>query len=189
MATITEERPAGPARGRRRSLKLIFTRYTIGSLVAAVATEATLLLTYGPKLLGPEAASVAAWVVGASVNYGLNRWWAWGRRGRARVRRELLPYWGIALTSMALSAWATGVADRLAPGLSPALESGAPRLVFVGGVFLAVYGLMFVVKFVLFHYFVFAAAGDVPRDEALAEDEARRSRHQVPTTTREKRYP
>ncbi|MGP4022604.1 GtrA family protein [Actinomadura sp. 3N407] len=165
----------------RRAFRLIFTRYTIGSVLAAVASEATLLLTYGPGLLSPGAASVAAWGAGAGLNYVLNRRWAWGRRGRASLWRELVPYWGIAVASMAISAWATGVADRLGPRL---FESGGLRTAFVGGVFLAVYGLMFVVKFGLFHYLVFAGGPDT-RPGAGEADAPRRSRHQVPTTTRE----
>ena len=70
-------------------LRGIFTRYAIGSVLAGVASEAVLLATYGPGLLGPHAASVAAWMAGAALNYGLNRWWAWGRRGRASLLKEL----------------------------------------------------------------------------------------------------
>ncbi|RFS83441.1 GtrA family protein [Actinomadura spongiicola] len=167
-----------------RGFRLIFTRYTVGSVLAAVLSEATLLLTYGPGLLGPGAASVVAWGAGAALNYVLNRWWAWGRRGRASLWRELVPYWVIAVASMVLSAWATGAADRFAPRL---VESDALRTAFVGGAFLAVYGVMFVVKFVLFHYFVFAGAPTTRSAEAGAETtgSARRSRHQVPITTRE----
>ncbi|GAA4057555.1 GtrA family protein [Actinomadura miaoliensis] len=179
MTATAPTRPADPAaRGGGRSFRRVFTRYTIGSVLAAVASEAVLLLTYGPGLLGPQAASVAAWAAGAALNYGLNRWWAWGRRGRADLRRELLPYWVIALTTMALSAWATGVADRQVDRL---VESDALRAALVGGVFLAVYGVMFVVKFVLFHYLVFADGGRSGRRPRPA----RRSRHQVPNTTRE----
>lgn len=182
--TVSVRSPSpSPSRGRR-AFRLVFTRYTVGSVLAAVASEATLLLTYGPGLLGPGAASVAAWGAGAALNYVLNRWWAWGRRGRASLWRELVPYWVIAVASMAFSAWATGAADRLGPRL---FDSGGLRTVFVGAVFLAVYGVMFVVKFVLFHYFVFAGGPDT-RPGAGEEDARRpdrRSRHQVPTTTRE----
>jgi putative flippase GtrA len=149
----------------RRTLRGIFTRYAIGSVLAGVASEAVLLLTYGPGLLGPRAASVAAWAAGAALNYGLNRRWAWGRRGRAHLRRELLPYWAITLATLAVSTWATGAADAFGHRL---FAAGGLRVAFVGGAFLAVYGLMFGVKFALYHYVVFAP----------------RSRHQVPSTTR-----
>lgn len=172
-------------------MRQIFTRYTIGSIIAGVATEATLLLTYGLALLGPETASIAAWLVGAAVNYSLSRRWAWGRRGRARLPRELLSFWGISVATMALSAWATGVAHRVGPRLFAPLEEGMLRVAFVGAVFLAVYGMLFVVKFVVFHYFVFAGSGEGTEPGEARRDEARRadlrSRHHVPTTTREKR--
>ena len=168
----------------------VFSRYTAGSVLAAIVSEVVLLATYGPHLLGPQAASVAAWVAGAAVNYALNRWWAWGRRGRASLWRELVPYWAITLTSLAVSAWATGLADRTAPRL---LAPGSLRLAFVGGAFIAVYGVMFFVKFVLYHYVVFGGRSGrpVPADAGAGPDSAgdivpapRCSRHQVPTTTR-----
>lgn len=144
-------------------LRGVFTRYAIGSVLAGLASESVLLATYGPGLLGPHVASVVAWAAGAVLNYVLNRWWAWGRRGRASLRRELLPYWTITLATVAVSAWATGVADRFGNRLA-----GELRVAFVGGAFLVVYGLMFGVKFALYHYVVFAD----------------RSRHQVLRTTR-----
>ncbi|GAA4223981.1 hypothetical protein GCM10022254_02450 [Actinomadura meridiana] len=172
-----------PARARR-GFRLIFTRYTVGSVLAAVASEATLLATYGLGLLGAGTASVAAWTAGAALNYVLNRWWAWGRRGRASLWRELVPYWVIAVASMVLSAAATDGAARMLDS-----DSGSLRTVVVGGAFLAVYAVMFVVKFVLFHYFVFAPAPATrPLEEAAAVPAARparRSLHQVPMTTRE----
>ncbi|TDC96594.1 GtrA family protein [Actinomadura sp. 7K507] len=178
-----DDRPkAGASRSRGgRALRMIFTRYTVGSVLAAVASEAALLATYGPGLLSPGKASVVAWGAGAGLNYVLNRRWAWGRRGRASLWRELVPYWAIALATMAIAAWSTGAAHRLGPRW---FESGGWQTVFVGAVFLAVYGVMFLVKFVLFHYLVFADGPDT-RPGAGEEDEERRSRHQVPTTTRE----
>ncbi|MCG5216829.1 GtrA family protein [Streptosporangium sp. KLBMP 9127] len=182
----------------RGSVPRIFTRYAIGSVVAAVVTEAVLLVTYGFGLLGPQAASVAAWACGATVNYVLNRRWAWRRTGRAKPLRELLPYWLAALASLGVSTWATGAADRLATTL---FVSDGPRVAFVGAVFLGVYGVLFIAKFALFHYFVFAdrpgadtdpetgaepgteTGADIGADIGAGED--RRSRHQVPRTTRE----
>ncbi|SDR32678.1 GtrA family protein [Thermostaphylospora chromogena] len=166
----------------------IFTRYAIGSVVAGVISEATLLLVYGLGLLGAQAASVLAWACGAVVNYVLNRRWAWGRRGRPKPLRELLPYWLTSVASLGITTWATGQADRLGARL---FEAEGPRVAFVGAAFLAVYGLLFIAKFCFFHYFVFA---DTPRRsapapaeaaEADAEERRRRSLSHVPSTTRE----
>ncbi|MFC7584792.1 GtrA family protein [Nonomuraea antimicrobica] len=174
----------------------IFGRYAIGSVVAAVVSELTLLTTYGLELLSPQGASVAAWALGAVVNYVLNRWWAWQLRGRPKALRELLPYWLTAVAGLLVSSWATGVADRMGQQI---FTTDGPRVVFVGAVFLGVYGVLFIAKFVLFHYFVFAGTGtgsapapvDADADAGAGEDSAgedeearRRSRSQVPTTTR-----
>lgn len=162
---VTAPKPAEP-RGRPwRSFRGIFTRYTIGSVLAGVASEVALVATYGPGLLGPHMASIVGWSAGAVLNYGLNRWWVWGHRGRADPVRELLPYWAVTLATLVLSAWATGAADRLGHRL---IAGGPLRVAFVAVAFLAVYGLMFGVKFVVYHYVVFAP----------------RSRHQVVRTVR-----
>lgn len=151
-------RTSGPAKappGHRTPSPIgrVFSRYTIGSVLAAMVSESTLLLVYGLSLLSPRGASVAAWVTGAGVNYVLNRRWAWERRGRAHPVRELLPYWAIAVVSMVVSAWATGVAGNVGDRL---FETHGPRVMFVGAAFLGVYGLMFIAKFLVFHYVLFA---------------------------------
>jgi putative flippase GtrA len=175
-------------------VRTILPRAAVSSVVSGVTSEAVLLLTYGTKMLGPQGASVVAWAAGAVVNYRLNRGWAWGRRGRANLWRELLPYWTITLTSLAISAWLTGLADRIGPRL---FDSHGMRSAFVGGAFLTGYAVMFLVKFTLYHYLVFrdrsrsrAEADSAPDSEPDSEPEAGarsdvlRSRHQVPTTTR-----
>jgi putative flippase GtrA len=162
----------------RSAIARIFSRYLIGSVVSAGVSEATLMVAYGLGLLGPHEASVAAWVTGAIVNYLLNRW-AWRVRGKPKPLRELLPYWAAAVASLVVSTWATGVADRLGSQL---FGEGTARTVFVGAVFLGVYGVLFVGKFVLFHYFVFAGTEGDAGEETGGR---RRSRSQVPSTTRE----
>lgn len=188
MCTTASPPVDSARRFTRRPVRAVFTRYAVGSVLAGVVSEAVLLAAYGPGLLGPQAASVAGWAAGAVLNYGLNRWWAWGRRGRASLWRELVPYWTITLTSLAISAWLTGLADRMGPRL---FEGEGMRVAFVGGVFLVVYGLMFLVKFALYHYLVFpgrsrarSAVDAGPDQDAGVRLADRRSRDQVPTTTR-----
>lgn len=135
-----------PGRG---SLRVVLTRYTLGSVIAAAVSEAVLLLVYGGRLAGPEVAAGCAWVCGSLVNYFLNRSWAWGRRGRAHPVRELLPYWLAAVASLVASTWATGAADRLAPLLT---DDRTVAVTLVGAAFLLTYGVLFVVKFWVFNY-------------------------------------
>jgi putative flippase GtrA len=160
-------------------LPRVFTRYTTASVAAGVVSEATLLTAYGTHLLTPGQASAAGWASGAVLNFVLNRWWVFRHREQPKPLREVLGFWLTSLAALALSTWATGVAARLAAPLDH-----GPRVILVGAVFLGVYGLLFVAKFALFHYFVFAGKG---RSETGSGSGAgrRRSRHQVPSTTRE----
>ncbi|SDJ58449.1 Putative flippase GtrA (transmembrane translocase of bactoprenol-linked glucose) [Nonomuraea maritima] len=156
-------------------LPRVFTRYTAASVAAGVASEAVLLTAYGTHLLTPGQASAAGWASGALVNYGLNRWWVFRHREQSRPVRETLGFWLTSLAALGLSTWATGLAGRLAAPLDHGL-----RVAVVGAVFLGVYASLFVAKFAFFNYFVFA--GNSGSGSGLRR---RRSRHQVPTTTRE----
>jgi putative flippase GtrA len=136
----------------RGPLGRTLTRYTLGSVIAMVVSEATLLLVFGLHVGGTRTASAAAWVTGAIVNYFLNRNWAWRRRGRAHPAKELLPYWITAVAGLLLSMWATHAAGTLAPRLS---DEHTVATVLVGAAYLVTYGFLFVAKFLLFHYVIF----------------------------------
>jgi putative flippase GtrA len=131
-----------------------FLRYAAGSLVATGCSEVVLVAGYGLFGLGPQAASLVAWVAGAVPNYLLNRRWAWRERDRPPVWRELLPYWVITLGTAALAIAATTAADGL---VRHAVSDRGERSFLLGVVYLAAYGVVFVIKFVLFDGWVFAA--------------------------------
>lgn len=122
-------------------------RYAAGSAVATVCSEATFLILYGVLGSSTTLASILGWLAGALPNYWMNRTWTWGRTGRPSLRRDLLPYVAVVLTTVALAAVATSAADS---GLSGAGVSSTTRSIIVGAVFLLVYVLVFVLRFFLF---------------------------------------
>lgn len=139
----------------RSRLAGILSRYTLGSVVAAVVSEATLLLLLGLSVTGASGATAAAWISGAVVNYGLNRW-AWGKRGRPSLWREVVPYWATAVVSLGVSMVSTELAHASAPAL---FEGRTLQVAFVGFVFLVTYVVLFVGKFLLFHFVLFRERG------------------------------
>jgi putative flippase GtrA len=162
-----------PIEAIRGPLGRTLTRYTVGSVIAMVVSEITLLLVFGLHLGGARTASAAAWATGAIVNYFLNRNWAWRRRGRAHPVKELLPYWITAVAGLLLSMWATHLAGALAPRLS---DDHTVATVLVGMAYLVTYGVLFIVKFLLFHYVIFTGRQALaPSEPQPAEAEETRA--------------
>ncbi len=147
--------------------------YSLGSVIAAVTSELAFLLAYGPGGAGPALASAAGFVGGAVPNYFLNRRWAWSdRRGRYR-RTEVLLYAAVALASYGASVLATRATEGWARHLT---SDRTGRVLLVGGAYLGVSGVFFVVKFVLYHFAVFTPE---PSDVGPG----RRPVHAPPTTS------
>jgi putative flippase GtrA len=154
----------GTARGGLRGRLL---RYAGGSGVAAVCSEVAFLLLYGPLGASPGLASVVGWLAGAVPNYWLNRSWTWRRRGRPSLRREVLPYAAIILATVALAVAATSAVHALTEGV----VTGTWRVVLVNGTFLAVYALVFVLRYVLLDRLfrgLEASPGPTPHEEEAA---------------------
>jgi putative flippase GtrA len=152
----------------RGPLGRVFTRYTLGSLAAMAASELTLLLVYGLHEGGTQLAAFAGWAAGAVVNYFLNRKWAWQRSGRAHPLKELLPYWLTAVAGLLLSMWATTTAGDYAPRLS---DDHMTVTLIIGAAYLVTYGFLFIAKFVLFHYVIFADRQSADTEVQAAPDD------------------
>jgi putative flippase GtrA len=159
----TSGAPQGRAATSRRVLVRRIFRYGTGSVVATVCSEVTFLLLYGVLDTSTTVASTLGWLAGAAPNYWLNRRWTWGRRGRPSLRRELLPYLAIVLVTLVL---AVGATSLVSSWLSRGSASDAVRSALVGGTFLLVYVLVFLLRFFLFdRLFAAQPPQDAPSDE------------------------
>jgi putative flippase GtrA len=136
--------------GPRRSRLLLWARYSASSVVAVVVSQIAFALCYW---LGASAvlATLVAWLAGAVPNYLLSRRWAWGRPG------QLLPYAMIVVGSAVTAALVTTATDHLVQGI----DSHAWKTVLVTGSYFGTYGVLFILKFVLFDRLVFAKPADV----------------------------
>jgi putative flippase GtrA len=132
---------------------LLWARYSASSVVATVVSQIAFALCYW---LGSAAvvATLVAWLAGAVPNYLLSRRWAWGRKG------QLLPYAMIVIGSAVTAALVTTATDHLVQGI----DSHAWKTLLVTGSYFGTYGVLFILKFVLFDRLVFAkpAAVAVP---------------------------
>ena len=145
--------------GAGRSLRArggTFLRYAAGSVVAFGCSEIVLIGAYTLLGVGARTCAILAWLAGAVPNYVLNRRWAWRKQGRAAFLRETLPYWAITLGTAAFAVGATSLADGW---VHRSVSSRGEQSLLFGGVYFVAYGIVFVVKFVLFDKIVFSGRG------------------------------
>jgi putative flippase GtrA len=133
---------------------LLWFRYTAGSIVAGLISQAVFVVCYALGAL-PMVASITAFLAGAVPNYLLNRRWAWRGRGRADVVRETLPYAVIVVTTALAAAAVTSATDGW---VRLNVDHRGWQIALVTAAFLGTYGVMFVLKFVLFDRLVFTGS-------------------------------
>ncbi len=162
MSAVVTEREQSPARSWRGR----FVRYAAGSAGAVLVSALAFALAYRLLDLGPRVASVSAFAAGALVNFTASRFWAWQRRDRSGLGRDMLSYVLLAIAIAGTAALVTSVVDAQLSDADP-----DRRAVLVEGAYFATYATLFLVRFVLLERVIF------------------RSRHQVPSTTRAYRAP
>jgi putative flippase GtrA len=149
----------------RSTLGIRFGRFAVAAISAFVTTEVVLTICAGPLALSATWASLIAWFSGALVSYVLSRW-AWKRKGRPNLLKETLPFWIVSAMVVAILWVATKFAYHAATWLD---LSGAERVLFVD----LVYGVAnlgtFLLRFLFFHYVLFAGSPGHPAP-AVAEE-------------------
>jgi len=150
----------------RSRLGIRFGRFAVAAIAAFLTTLVTLTICAGPLALTATWASLISWFSGALVSYVLSRW-AWKRKGRPSLLKETLPFWVVSAMVVAILWVATKFAYHAAAWLG---LSGVERVLFVD----LVYGVAnlgtFVLRFLFFHYVLFA--GSVARPGPAASEEA-----------------
>ena len=133
-------------------------RYSLASVVSIVVSQTVLIVAFGLGHLPARTSNVLACVVATGPSYYLTRTWAWGRRGRSNVWREVVPFWALAFLGLAFSTWATDAASGFARD-SHASHFAATAIVATAA--LAAFGALWIAKFVVFNAVLFA---DRPAD-------------------------
>jgi len=131
-------------------------RYVAVSGISTVLSLLMLYIFYRPVGLSAGWANVVATVIATVPSYYLNRTWAWQRSGRSHFRREVLPFWVIALISLGLS---TIVVRFAAHEADHHLHSHSAQTAVVLAANFFTYGVMWVGKFVLFNKVLFVHHG------------------------------
>ena len=166
MALVSNRLSDALTQKARSKLGIRFGRFAVAAIAAFLTTLVTLTICAGPLALTATWASLISWFSGALVSYVLSRW-AWKRKGRPSLLKETLPFWVVSAMVVVILLLATKFAYHAAGWMN---LSGAERLLFVD----AVYGVAnvgtFALRFLFFHYVLFAAS--VVKDPPGAAEEA-----------------
>jgi putative flippase GtrA len=165
MALVTNRLSDTLTQKARSKLGIRFGRFTVAAIAAFATTEIALTICAGPLDLTATWASIISWFSGALVSYVLSRW-AWKRKGRPSLLKETLPFWVVSAMVVMILLLATKFGYHSAEWMN---LQGAERVLYVD----AVYGVAnvgtFLLRFLFFHYVLFASSGGRPAPGAAEE--------------------
>jgi putative flippase GtrA len=127
-------------------------RYTMVSVIAVTISFIVLGITVGLLRWSAFWGNVTATAVATVPSYELNRKWAWGKSGKSHLWKEVAPFWALSFVGLAFSTYAAVLAESFAK------ENHFARLwhtALVQGAALGAFGVLWVVKFVIFNKILF----------------------------------
>ena len=146
-------------------------RYVATSGVGVVGTQVLLFLflhSFGWK---PVISNFTAVTLMAVPAFLLNKYWVWGKRGKAHMRREVLPFWLFTIAGWILSTLAVVVVVNLTKDASnPDLVDGNKYAVQAANI--AGFGILWVLKYLFLDKIMFGTDHHTPYDEDIELEEA-----------------
>ncbi|HVL29078.1 MAG TPA: GtrA family protein [Acidimicrobiales bacterium] len=139
-------------------------RYSMVSVISVIISQVLLAFFFGILHWSARSANVWAVCLSAIPSYYLNRAWAWGKRSRSHLLKEVIPFWGMALIGLLLSTWAAGFAEARA---TAATDSRLVATMIVNAASIGAFGVLWVGKFVILNKLMF---GHHPEDLPAALD-------------------
>ncbi len=134
-----------------------FIRYSLVSVVSVLITVTVQTLCYGIFRIDPGWSAVIASSTAAFPSYYLNRAWVWKKNGRSHLTKEVIPFWVMAAIGLAVSTAASEFADTLGRSIT---DNHALKTVIVSGASVTAFGILWVVKFIIFNKILFAHRED-----------------------------
>jgi len=151
-------------------------RYAATSGVAFAVSEATLLILYGLDLTTATLAALIASLAGTVPSYFLSRYWIWREAARERVIRQVVLYWIVSISCIALTSLLTGALASLAP-------AGHPFHLLVVAIGYPIVMLTFwLIKFVIYQRIIFPLAHETHAPDAGRSPDERALLQEAHTT-------
>lgn len=154
--------------GGRRAI-----RYSATSLIGVVGTQVLIVIFYKwlkidiVDSLEPEVqANLASTMVMSIPAFALNKYWVWGKRGRAHLRREVLPFWAFTVAGWTLS---TAMVALVSSWAEP---HSLTQTIYVMAANIAGFGTLWILKYLFLDKIMFGPDHHTPYDEDIELEEA-----------------
>jgi len=141
-------------------------RYASTSMLMVVLTQVVILIFYKGLDWDPEPSNLAATMAVSIPAFAMNKYWVWGKSGRARVRREVIPFWVFTVAGWGLSTGMVYLADEMTDG-DTLLHVVAVLAASVAG-----FGILWVLKYLFLDKIMFGPTHHTPYDEDFEREEA-----------------
>ena len=141
-------------------------RYSAVSLVMVVCTQAFIVLFYRGLKLEPTTSNLAATMLMSIPAFALNKYWVWGKSGRAHMRREVIPFWLFTVAGWALS---TGAVAMVRSWAEP---HSTEQTIMVMIASIAGFGTLWILKYLFLDKIMFGTDHHTPYDEDIEREEA-----------------
>jgi len=143
-------------------------RYSATSLVGVGTTQILLIIFLHVLQWKPVASNFTAVTITSVPAFLLNKYWVWGKRGRAHMRREVLPFWAFTVAGWILS---TVMVILVVRSTKTAIHPDGNKLA-VQGANIAGFGVLWILKYVFLDKIMFGTAHHTPYDEDIEVEEA-----------------
>ncbi len=162
----------------RSKVGVRFTRFVVVAAVSLTVTEIALTLCNGVFHMTSTPAALVSWFCGAVVSYVLSRW-AWERKGKPDVLRETVPFWVISVVVVVILTLAVKFAYHSASWLG---LTGVKHVLWVDFIWLLANCFTFLLRFLIFHYVLFAERTTAARAAATGPDTVPPGTRNAPST-------
>lgn len=126
-------------------------RYSMASVVGVVIGQSLLQLALKVFEWPGLQSNLFAVVVSTGPVYLVNRYWVWKKKDKNSIRKEMVPFWGMALAGLAMSSLFVWIVDdRTDSDLA------------ISAANLAGFGVLWLLKFVILEKFLFAESDTPP---------------------------
>ena len=141
-------------------------RYAATSAVGVAGTQVFLLLFLVVLTWDAVPSNLAATMLMSIPAFLLNKYWVWGKSGRAHMRREVIPFWIFTVAGWALSTGAVAVVAGLSEPETLVHTLSVMAATITG------FGVLWILKYMFLDKIMFGTDHHTPYDEDYEREEA-----------------